>query len=73
MKKNFKQMEQKIEELENLLLIQESYFDNLIELGLFFENAGQHQKAFEIYKKGIEMAEKGKKDIAGTLLGLLEH
>jgi len=59
-------------ELENLLSIQESYFENLIKLGLIFENSGLHQKAFDLYKKGIENAEKAKKNLEGTMLGLFE-
>ncbi|MEI6122061.1 MAG: hypothetical protein WCQ95_00395 [Bacteroidota bacterium] len=57
---------------EKSLSIQESYFDNLLELGLMFQNSGNHQKAFEVYKKGIERAELGKTDIVETMLGLLE-
>ena len=41
-------------ELENLLSMQESYFENLIKLGLIFENSGQPQKAFDIYQEGIK-------------------
>jgi Tfp pilus assembly protein PilF len=59
-------------ELEKVLMMQESYFENLIELGLYFENSGQHQKAFDIYKKGVEKAEKAKSALLGTMLGLLD-
>jgi hypothetical protein len=55
-----------------LLSLQDSYFENLIELGLFFENAGEHNKAFEIYKKGLMKAEKAKTDLSATMLGLLD-
>lgn len=72
MSDNYINMEIKIQELERLLLLQESYFDNLLELGLVFENFGHHQKAFEIYKKGIEKAEKAKSNLTCTILGLLE-
>jgi hypothetical protein len=65
-------MELKLQELERLLSIQENYFDTLLELGLFFENSGQHQRAFEIYIEGLKKAEKAKNDFAGTMLGLLE-
>jgi hypothetical protein len=59
-------------ELEKVVLQQESYFENLIELGLMFENSGQYQKAFDIYKKGVEKAEKAKSILLGTMLGLLD-
>jgi len=59
-------------ELEKVLMTQESYFDNLIELGLYFENKGEYQKAFDIYKKGVEKAEKAKTALLGTMLGLLD-
>jgi hypothetical protein len=59
-------------ELEKIVRQQESYFDNLIELGLMFENSGQYQKAFDTYKKGVEMAEKAKKNLLGTMLGLID-
>jgi len=59
-------------ELEKVVCQQESYFDNLIELGLMFEIAGQYQKAFDIYKKGVEKAEKAKSVLLGTMLGLLD-
>jgi hypothetical protein len=59
-------------ELEKVLMSQESYFDNLIELGLFFENSGQYQKAFDIYKKGVEKAERAKTKLLGTMLGLID-
>ncbi len=59
-------------ELEKVLSMQESYFENLIELGLYFENSGQYQKAFDIYKRGVEKAEKAKTILLGTMLGLLD-
>jgi hypothetical protein len=59
-------------ELEKIVRQQESYFDNLIELGLMFENSGQYQKAFDTYKKGVEMAENAKKALLGTMLGLID-
>ncbi len=59
-------------ELEKVICQQESYFENLIELGMMFENSGQHQKAFDIYKKGVEKAEKAKSALLGTMLGLLD-
>ena len=65
-------MERDINELEKLLSMQESYFENLIELGLIFENSGNPQKAFDTYQKGLEKAEKAKLALSGTMLGLLE-
>ncbi len=59
-------------ELENLLSVQESYLENLIKLGLLLENSGQHQKAFDVYKKGLANAEKAVNTIQGTMLGLLD-
>ncbi len=59
-------------ELEKLIIIQENYFDNLIELGLLFENSGQYQKAFDTYKKGLEKAETAVRTIQGTMLGLFD-
>ena len=59
-------------ELEKLLSLQESYFDNLIKLGLLLENSGQYQKAFDVYKKGIEKAENAKIILSVTMLGLLD-
>ena len=60
-----------LSELEELLSLQESYFDNLIKMGVILENAGHRQKAFDIYKKGIEKAEKAKTELSYTILGLL--
>ncbi len=59
-------------ELENLVTMQESYFDNLIELGLLYEQEGLHQKALEIYIKGAEIAGNAKKDFMEIILGLLD-
>jgi hypothetical protein len=59
-------------ELEKVLMMQGCYFENLIELGLYFGNNGQYQKAFDIYKKGVEKAEKAKTALLGTMLGLLD-
>jgi hypothetical protein len=59
-------------ELEDLLSLQESYYENLIELGLFFENKGQQNNAAEIYKKELKKAEKAKTDLSNNMLGLLE-
>ena len=60
-----------LSELEELLSLQESYFDNLIKMGIILENAGQRQKAFDIYKKGLEKAERAKTELSYTMLGLL--
>lgn len=59
-------------ELEKVICQLETYFDNLIELGLMFEHSGQYQKAYEIYKKGVEKAEKAKTALLGTMLGLID-
>jgi len=59
-------------ELDELLSVQERYLENLIKLGLMLENSGQHQKAFEVYKKGLEKTERAKTVISGTMLGLLD-
>ena len=67
-----KKMDNELSELEELLSLQESYFDNLIKLGLLFENSGQPEKAFDIYKEGIKKAEKAQLTLSGTMLGLLD-
>ena len=59
-------------ELEELLKIQEDYFDNLIRLGLIYENSGDTEKAESTYKRGIDKAEYGLKVVSGTLAGLYE-
>jgi hypothetical protein len=59
-------------ELEDLLSLQESYYENLIELGLFFENKGQHNNTTDIYKKELKKVEKAKADLSNNMLGLLE-
>jgi tetratricopeptide (TPR) repeat protein len=60
-----------LKELEETLAMQENYFDNLIELGLFLESSGQYEKAFDVYKQGLEKADQAKTAISGTMLGLL--
>lgn len=60
-----------ISEKEKSLLIQESYFNNLLEIGRMFQSSGQYQKACEVYKKGIEKAEIAKTDFMNTMLDLL--
>ena len=64
-------MNTNIAEKEKLISNQESYFNNLLEIGRMFQNAGQHQKACEVYKKGIEKAEIAKTDFVETMLDLL--
>ncbi|HBS86291.1 MAG: hypothetical protein A2W91_09705 [Bacteroidetes bacterium GWF2_38_335] len=61
-----------IYELENELQRQESYFDNVIRLGLLYENTGDYQKAMTLYKKGLDFAEKAKRELSGTMLGLID-
>jgi hypothetical protein len=67
-----KTMEATISELEMLLAMQESYFEHLITLGLLLEETGKPEKALDIYKKGIQKAEKAKTEISYTMLGLLD-
>jgi hypothetical protein len=59
-------------ELENLLSMQEYYFEKLVDLGLCLENSGHPDKAFDIYKKALASAEKSKLTISGTMLGLID-
>jgi predicted transcriptional regulator len=61
-----------LSELEQIISMQESYFENLIKLGLLLENSGQHQKVFDVYRKGIKKAEKANTDLSYTMLGLLD-
>jgi hypothetical protein len=42
--------------IQTLCENQYDYFQNLIEQGLFFENSGQYEKAFNIYKTGYNMS-----------------
>jgi tetratricopeptide (TPR) repeat protein len=59
-------------EIENLLAKIDCWLDDLISMGLSYEDAGQYEKAMDIYKKGLEKAEKAKLDISVTMLGLLD-
>jgi hypothetical protein len=61
-----------LEEQQSLLIIQENYFADLLELSRFFQNSGQPQKAADIIRKGIEKAEAAKTDYWSILLGLLD-
>lgn len=65
-------MNTNIAEFEMLLKLQENYFDNLIELGLLYENSGQYDKALDTYQKGFIKAEKTKIDISSTMLELID-
>ncbi len=67
-----KTMNTNIAEFEMLLKLQENYFDNLIELGLLYENSGQYDKALDTYQKGFIKAEKTKIDISSTMLELID-
>jgi hypothetical protein len=60
------------EEQQKLLLIQENYFADLLELGRFLQNAGQSQKALDLFKQGIEKAETVNKNYLSIILGLLD-
>ncbi len=61
-----------IDEHQILLNIQENYFADLLELGRFFQNSGQPQKAANIIKKGIENADKAQNDYWNIMIGLLD-
>ena len=65
-------MNKDLSELEQIISMQESYFENLIKLGLLLENSGEHQKAFDVYKQGIKKAEKASTDESYAMLGLLD-
>lgn len=65
-------MDANLSEQENLLNIQENYFKNLLELGISLEKSGQHQKAIDVFKKGIENAENAKGDFLGSMMFLVE-
>jgi predicted transcriptional regulator len=54
------------------MALQEDYFETLVELGIHYENTGQLRQAFDLYQKGIEKAEKAKKMLEGTLVGMLD-
>jgi len=51
-------METEIYELEKLLSMQESYFENLIELGLIFENSGNPQKVLIFTRRAYKKLKK---------------
>ena len=61
-----------LKDLEDLLYLQENYFDTLIKMGLMLENYGERQMAFDIYKKGLEKAKKAETDLSYTMLELME-
>ncbi len=65
-------MDRNLEEHQILLTAQENYFADLLELGLFFQNSGQPQKAADIFKKGIENADKAQNDYWNIMIGLLD-
>ncbi len=65
-------MNTNIRDLEEILTIQESYYENILKLGLLFENSGQPEKAFDLYKRGLIKADQARKLISGTMLGLLD-
>ena len=50
-------MEDIIAEVEENIIKQENYFGLLIDMGLFYQCIGQNEKAFDIYKKGLEKAD----------------
>ncbi len=61
-------MDKKLTELEKIISMQESYFENLIKLGLLLENSGEHKKAFDLYKHGMKKAEKASIELSYTML-----
>ena len=61
-----------MQELEELLSLQESYFDTLLKKGIFLENYGKRQEAFDVYKAGLIKAEKAQQVLSGSMLGLLD-
>lgn len=65
-------MDRNLDEHQNLLNTQKNYFADLLELGMFFQNSGQSQKAADIFKKGIENADKAKDDYWNIMIGLVE-
>jgi hypothetical protein len=65
-------MERNLDEHQRMQNIQEAYFADLLELGRFFQNSGQPQKAIDLIKKGIENAEEAKTDYWGIMIGLLD-
>ncbi|HOW31863.1 MAG TPA: hypothetical protein PLP88_09860 [Bacteroidales bacterium] len=65
-------MDQHFAELEELLLLQDSYLKRIIELGLYLENKGDSQQAFKVYKTGLTKTDQVKTAIAGAMLGLLD-
>lgn len=65
-------MEEYHTELENLLLLQESWLDRLIDLGLNLEYRGEQDQAFRVYKAGLEKADRARAVLSGTMAGLLD-
>ncbi len=65
-------MDKHLTELEDLLQLQDSYLKRLIELGLCLENSGDHEKAFRVYKTGLDKAATVKSAITGAMLGLFD-
>lgn len=63
-------MDKKLTELEKIISMQESYFENLIKLGLLIENSGQTERAFDIYKPNIMKADKANHELSFAMLGL---
>jgi hypothetical protein len=61
-----------LNELEYLLSLQESYFDNLKKMGSLLENSGEPRKAFDIYQKGLRIATNAEVELSYTMLGLLD-
>ena len=65
-------MDKDLSELEQIISMQESHFENLIRLGLLFENSGEHKKAMDIYQQGIKKVEKASIDLSYTMLAVLD-
>lgn len=49
----------------------EKFLDELTDSGIELENNGDEQAAFELYKKGLEMASRLRKQMETMILGLV--
>lgn len=65
-------MEAELLKMEKIQLMHDRYIERLINLGLELEKAGEVDKAFDLYKKGLEKIDKAKMYISWTMMGLLE-
>jgi hypothetical protein len=65
-------MNSDIFELEEMIKIQENYFENILRLGLMLEKNHEPLKAIDVYKKGVEKAEEFKANFLWTMAGLYD-